>query len=131
MAPLSPAAQAFLREKVYAHLATLMKGGAPQVTPVWVDTDGANILINSAMGRVKVDNMERDARVALSVMGADNAYRCLYVRGRVKEIARDEDNEHINSLSRRYTSNERYRGREDETRVRIVIEPLQVTERGL
>ena len=130
MAPLSPA-QAFLGEKVYAHLATLMKGGAPQVTPVWVDTDGVNVLINSAMGRVKVNNMERDARVALSVMGADNAYRCLYVRGRVKEIARDKDNKHINSLSSRYTSNERYRGREDETRVRIVIEPLQVTERGL
>ena len=46
MALLSPAAQAFLREKVYAHLATLMKGGAPQVTPVWVDTDGVNVFDN-------------------------------------------------------------------------------------
>jgi len=128
-APLSPEAKTFLKEVVYAHLATLMKDGSPQVTPVWVDTDGTNILINTAVGRVKMDNMERNARVALSIMGMENAYRCLFVRGRVKEIAPDEGNRHISSLSKRYTGNDRYQGRPGETRMRVVIEPLHVTER--
>ena len=34
----------------FAHLATLMSDGKPQVTPVWVDYDGAHIRVNSAKG---------------------------------------------------------------------------------
>ena len=130
--PLSPEAQAFLSEKVYAHLATLMKGGAPQVTPVWVDTDGTYIRVNTAEGRVKTRNMRRDDRVALSVMGMDNAYRCLYVRGRVKEITTEGANEHINALSLTYTGNPIYAGHaRGEKRLKILIEPIHVTQRGV
>lgn len=128
--PLSQAAQDFLREKVYAHIATLMKDGSPQVTPLWVDTDGADILINTATGRLKTVNMERDGRVALSVMGLESAYRCLWVRGVVKSIEPDDDL--IDRLSLKYTGNARYQGhREGETRVTVRIEPIRVMERGL
>jgi len=43
--------------KAFACLATLMKDGSPQLTPIWFNIDGTHILINSALGRVKDRNM--------------------------------------------------------------------------
>ena len=129
---LSPKVQAFLNEKVYAHLATLMKDGSPQVTPVWVDTDGTYIRVNTAEGRVKTGNMRRDSRVALSVMGMEDAYRCVYVRGRVEEITTEGANEHIDALSLAYTGNPVYAGHaRGEKRLKVLIEPIHVTERDV
>ena len=63
-------------------LATLMPDGQPQVTPVWVDYDGRHVLINTAEGRQKDKNLQRDKRVALSILDPDNPYKYLEVRGR-------------------------------------------------
>ncbi|HYA28072.1 MAG TPA: pyridoxamine 5'-phosphate oxidase family protein, partial [Acidobacteriota bacterium] len=52
----------------FAHLATIMGDGRPQVTPVWIDFDGTHLLVNSATGRVKDKNLRRDKRVALSIL---------------------------------------------------------------
>ena len=54
-------------KKAFANLATVSSNGAPQVTPVWVDSQGDTILINSAKGRLKDRNMRKEARVALSI----------------------------------------------------------------
>ena len=127
---LSKTAQQFLHEQVYAHIATVMRDGSPQVTPLWVETDGTDILINTATGRLKTRNMQRDARVALSIMGMESAYRGLWVRGRVKEIK--PDNELIDALSLKYTGNPDYQGHRDgETRVTVRIEPEHIAQRGL
>src|SRR3990172_1956864 len=83
----------------FVHLATLMKDGSPQVTPVWVDHDGEHILVNTAEGRVKVRNVQRDPRVALSIMSAENAYQMSTVRGRVVEMTRQGADEHIDKLA--------------------------------
>jgi PPOX class probable F420-dependent enzyme len=129
---LSPLAIAFLAEPVFAHVATLMKDGSPQVTPVWVETDGTDILINSSEPRVKTRNLTRDGRVALSIMGLENSRRNLFVRGRVTEITADGAIDQINGLSLKYTGNPNYQGfREGETRMCIRIEPLKIHERGL
>ena len=129
---LSPAAQTLIKEKIFANLATLMKDGSPHVTTVWVDTDGKNVLINSSTDRVKVKNMERDPRVAISVVDPADGYRSVIVRGKVKEIAPDQDHKHINSLSAKYTGNPVYqRLVPGVTRLRIVIEPERVIETGL
>ncbi len=127
--PLSPEAQAFLHEKVYAHVATLMKDGSPQVTPVWVDTDGEHIMINSSRGRQKVVNMQRDARVALSIAPPEDPHRGIVVRGVVKDITPDKDQAHINSFSLKYRGNPVYNVREGDTRMVIRIEPTRVIER--
>ncbi len=71
------------QKKAFANLATLMPGGQPQVTPVWVDYDGRYVLINTAEGRQKDKNLMRDGRVALAIMDPDNPYRYLEIRGRV------------------------------------------------
>jgi PPOX class probable F420-dependent enzyme len=128
---LSGLTKAFLSEKVLAHVATLMKDGSPQVTPVWVETDGTDILINSAEPRLKTQNLMRDGRIALSIMG-ENTRRNVFIRGRVTEITANGAIDQINRLSLKYTGNPGYRGfREGEARMLIRIEPLRIHERGL
>ncbi|MGI0141872.1 MAG: PPOX class F420-dependent oxidoreductase [Candidatus Micrarchaeales archaeon] len=75
-----------IEEKNFAHIATLMKDGSPQVTTVWVDHDGDHILVNTAEGRVKLKNLKRDPRVALSITDASNNYSGVWIRGRVVKI---------------------------------------------
>jgi predicted pyridoxine 5'-phosphate oxidase superfamily flavin-nucleotide-binding protein len=53
------------KKKAFAHLATLMPSGEPQVTPVWIDYDGHFVVFNTAEGRQKDKNLQHDARVAL------------------------------------------------------------------
>ncbi len=48
---LSPGLQQLLREPAHCQIATLMPDNAPQITQVWVDTDGEHILVNTAEGR--------------------------------------------------------------------------------
>jgi hypothetical protein len=64
---LDGAVKKILLGKNFAFLATINRDGSPQVTPTWVDTDGRYILINTALGRVKVKNVRRDPRVAVAI----------------------------------------------------------------
>ena len=72
-----------------------MPGGQPQVTPVWVDFDGRHVLFNTAEGRQKDKNLQRDGRVALSILDPDNPYRYLEVRGQVAERTHAGADQHI------------------------------------
>ena len=54
-------------KKAFAHIATVGADGAPQVTPVWVDFDGSHIRFNTARGRVKDKNLQRNPKVAISI----------------------------------------------------------------
>ena len=112
------------KKKAFANLATLMPGGEPQVTPVWVDYDGRYVLINTAEGRQKDKNLTRDGRVSLSIMDPDNPYRYLEIRGRVAERTRDGADQHIDSLSRKYLGQDKYPYRQPgEVRVIFKIQP--------
>src|SRR5215813_12933514 len=73
-------------KKAFASLATVMPDGTPQVTPVWIDYDGEQVIVNSARGRRKDKNMQHNSAVALAIIDPDNPYRYLEVRGRVAEI---------------------------------------------
>ena len=98
-------------KKSFANVATLMKDGGPQVTPVWVDYDGEYILINTSKGRQKMNNIIRDPRVALSIQDLDNPYRKLIVRGRVVEETEHGADEHIDKLAKKYTGADTYQNR--------------------
>jgi len=115
-------------KKSFAHLATLMPGGQPQVTPVWVDYDGRHILINTAVGRQKDKNLQRDGRVALSMIDPENPYRYLEVRGRVAERTCEGAEQHIDKMARKYLGQDKYPYRRPgEVRVMYRIEPEHVT----
>ena len=72
---LAPEVQSFLKEKVLAHVATVMVDGSPQVTPMWVDTDGTHVLVNTSEGRLKVKNLRRNPHIALSITDPTNFFR--------------------------------------------------------
>jgi PPOX class probable F420-dependent enzyme len=112
------------KKKAFAHLATLMPDGKPQSTPVWVDYDGKHLVINTAQGRQKDKNMQRDGRVALSIADPDNPYRYLEVRGRVVERTLNGADQHIDAMAKKYLGQDKYPYRQPgEVRVLYKVEP--------
>ena len=110
-------------KKAFAHLATVMNDGTPQVTPVWVDYDGTHVRFNSAKGRLKDKNMRRNKKVAFSIQDPDNPYRFIAVRGEVVDIA-DNTDDHINSLAKKYIDQDKYPYKQpNEVRVTYKIRP--------
>ncbi len=109
----------------FAHVATLMADGSPQVTPVWVDReDDVAVRFNTAKGRVKHRNLERDPRVAISVHDQDDPYSYVQVRGRV-ELVEDGAVAHIHALSQAYFGRD-FALAEGEERVIVRVEPETV-----
>ena len=91
--------------KTILFLATTMPDGSPQVTPIWFNTDGEYLLINSAKGRTKDRNMRARPKVAVAIMDPQNIYRYIQLRGEVVDITESGAREHINTLSKKYTGN--------------------------
>jgi PPOX class probable F420-dependent enzyme len=119
------------QKKAFAHLATVMADGSPQVTPVWFDyTDGV-IRMNTAKGRVKSRTLRPGARVALAVMDPDNPYRYIQIRGRVRRAVEQGADGHIDSLAKKYLGKDAYPFRQPgEVRVMYEIEPVSVSGMG-
>jgi PPOX class probable F420-dependent enzyme len=123
--------QDLLTKKAFAHLATIMPDGSPQVTPVWFDFDGGHVRVNSAKGRLKDRNMRRNGQVALAIQDPDNPYRYLAVRGRVEGITEAGADAHIDSLAKKYLGQDRYPHRQPgEVRVIYRIRPERVSTMG-
>jgi PPOX class probable F420-dependent enzyme len=95
--------------RAFAYLATLMKDGSPQVTPVWFDMEGGDVRVNTARGRVKDRNMDKRLRVALAIQDPGDPYRYLQVRGSVVASTEEGAAEHINLLAGKYTGKAQYR----------------------
>ncbi len=119
------------QKKPLAHLATLMPDGTPQVTPVWFDMAGNQIRVNTARGRQKDKNMQKNAAVALSIVDPDNPYRHLAVRGRIIDVTEEGADAHIDSLAKKYLNQDKYPFRRPgEVRVIFTIEPVSVSSMG-
>jgi PPOX class probable F420-dependent enzyme len=114
-------------KKSFAHLATVGPDGSPQVTPVWVDYDGTHVRFNTAKGRVKVKNLERNPKVALSIQDPDNPYRYVQVRGRIADVTENGADAHIDALAKKYIGQDRYPYRKPgEVRVTYKVVPERV-----
>lgn len=122
--------QDLFTKKAFAHLATVGADGKPQVTPVWVDYDGTHVRFNSAKGRVKVRNLARDPRVALSILDPDNPYRYVQVRGRVVETTEKGADAHIDALAKKYLGQDKYPFRRP-GEVRVLYKVLPESVEGM
>jgi len=126
---LEPAVRRLFAGPNYAHLATLMKDGAPTSVPVWVGLEGDRILVGTGSGSPKARNTRRDPRVALSIVDLQDPYKAALIRGRVIEQRLDEDNAIMDKVAIKYTSKSfPLRGAD---RIVLVIEPEHVTYRAL
>jgi PPOX class probable F420-dependent enzyme len=91
MAGLPDSARAVIESAALAHLVTLNPDGSPQVTCVWVGLDGEEIVCGHLPRHKKIENMERDPRVALSIEGVESNelglkhYLVVYGRARITE----------------------------------------------
>lgn len=131
MVELTDTARALIEGQNFGHLATLMPDGSPHVSPVWVDHDGTHVLVNSAEGRVKVRNVRRDPRVALSVANQQNPYQMVTIRGRVVEMTHDGADAHIDKLAKKYLGQDTYPFRRpEEQRVILKIAPEHIAGWG-
>jgi len=129
-AQLTDAQKALLDEPLYAVVTDLMPDGSPHSTVIWVDHDGANLTFNTAHGRVKTRNVQRDPRVSVIVFDPANAFaRTLAVRGRAELVDEGAD-DHIDRLAKKYTGQDRYPWRRPEERrvtVRVIAEKISGT----
>jgi len=124
---IPPAYLDLFKKPAFANLATLNPDGSPQVTPVWTDFDGTNILVNTARGRVKHRNLEREPRVALSILDPENPYRYLGIQGRVTEMTESGADAHIDKMAKKYLNKDKYPFRQPgEVRVLVKIKPEKI-----
>jgi PPOX class probable F420-dependent enzyme len=113
---------ALLRGASPCFLATVMPDGSPQLTQVWVDTDGEHAVVNSVRGSQKARNIERDPRVSLNIADPSVTSRYFEVRGRVIDVTTEGGVEHIEALSQRYTGGPyAWYGGRDQVRVILTI----------
>ena len=113
--------------KALLYLATIMPDGSPQVTPVWCDTDGEHILINTNEMRVKDKNMKARPKVAMTIQDPNDRYRYLGIRGEVVSHTTEGADEHINKLSLKY-DDESWKYREGQKRIIFKIKPIHFDE---
>jgi PPOX class probable F420-dependent enzyme len=116
--------------KAFASVATVMKDGSPQVTPVWFDTAGGKIRINTATGRVKARTIQEGRKIALAIMDPANPYRYMQIRGKVTKVTQDGADAHIDKLAHKYMGTDYTMRQPNESRILIEIEPESVQTMG-
>ena len=129
MAKLNDAQRAFLRDNPYAGVFTTVRAdGSLQATPVWVDVDGDDVLVNTRVGRAKERHLHRNQNVSLIVVDPQDMYHWVSISGRAT-LDPEGAYEHINTLSHRY-SGEDYSYIENEQRVIARIDVEKVDSSG-
>jgi PPOX class probable F420-dependent enzyme len=101
MPMLNEAQVAFLRAGHLAVVTTLRADGSPHSTVLWVDSDGDNVVFNTARGRAKERHLLTDPRVSVMTVDGGDFHRWLVVEGRAELVDEGAD-AHIQSLADRY-----------------------------
>lgn len=132
--PIPDSHRDLLTEPVHGVLSTMMPDGQPQSSIVWVDYDGAYVLINTTLERQKGRTMCSNPKVALLVIDPQDGSRWIEIRGKVVDINQDAAESHADKLTQRYTGKQRFYGdiypveqKHRETRVIVKIEPLKIS----
>ncbi len=134
MATTIPASHLDLIEgPVYSVFTTLSPKGAPENTVVWCSWDGTHVLVNTADGRRKANNVRANPQVALCAIDPKDPFRWIDVRGTVEEIVEDSEYRNINAHANLYVGQPEYYGgfapadmKGTETRIILKIRPDRV-----
>jgi PPOX class probable F420-dependent enzyme len=129
MAKLTETQRAFLRDNPYLGvLTTLRPDGTAHSTPVWVDEDGGDVVVNTVVGRCKERNMRQNPNVSLIVIDPENPYRWVSVTGRAT-LDTEGGREHIDKLSRKYMGKDYPWHKDTDTRIlaHIAVDKVDAT----
>jgi PPOX class probable F420-dependent enzyme len=127
MPVLNEVQKAFLRAGHIAIVTTLRADGSPHSTPVWIDSDGEDVLFNTARGRAKERNLVADGRISIVTVDGNDFHRWLAVDGRATLVDEGAD-AHIQSLADRYQGGSPVRGG---GRVIVRVRPERLEHEGL
>lgn len=120
-----------LHSKALAHVATIGPDGEPQNNPVWFDWDGQYVYFSQTTARQKYRNVQKDGRIAFSIVDPANDYRYLEVRGKLARIDPDPELAFINKMASKYIGQDVYPYHNPgDVRVIIVVEPEHTTQMG-
>lgn len=129
---LDPDLKALAQGKNFAALTTLMEDGHPQTQTMWVGADDEHLLINTEVHRAKYKNTQRDPRVTVTVLVADDPYAYIEARGRVVgEVRGDEARADIDALAQKYMGVDTYPAEIKSERVVLKIEPTKVVKHNV
>lgn len=112
-----------------ASLATIMRDGSPHVSTMWVGRRDNILLMNTADGRVKVHNMRRDPRVAVSIFRESSPYENVQIQGRVTLLTEEGGIDGINQLAQKYLEKDYPWLQPGDVRLNFEIEPDSVMVR--
>lgn len=128
MTTLPDTLKTVLDSRAFAHLTTLDPDGTPQTTAMWIMRDGDRIVFNTAEGRRKWRNLQRDPRISISISKQDDPYQNWSIQGRVVEMRTADGVDVIDALARKYLDGvDRYPWlTPGQVRVTIVVEPTRV-----
>lgn len=124
--PLPPTVKKILEDKAYGHVITFGESGKPQVTMVWIDVDGDDVVFNTAEGRLKPKNLRRDPRVIVSVQDRNDpqAYMVFHGKATISEAGADQ---HIDKLAKRFLGADKYPFRQPgEKRLIVRVKPDRI-----
>lgn len=131
MPQLTDKQKQFLDEPHVGVVTTIRPDGTPHTTVVWVDREDGVVSFNTAYGRTKPTNLERNPHVSLLVLDEKDAYRWVALDG-TAELTTDGADEQIDHLAKKYLGKDEYPWRKpEERRVKVVIRPQHVSATGL
>ena len=104
---LPEAVKKILKDKAHGHVTTFNSKGTPQVTLVWLDVDGDDVVFNTAEGRLKPRNLRNDPRIVISAQDPNDprSYVVFYGNATISDAGADE---HIDTLANRFLGTDTY-----------------------
>ena len=103
MTQLTDTERKFINDKNFVYVATINPDGSPQLAPLWAEVQDGLVWINTSLSTVKVRNLRRDPRVAVSTLDYEgDPYDSVSFAGKVVEITEEGAREHIHRLSHKY-----------------------------
>jgi PPOX class probable F420-dependent enzyme len=114
-----------LERPLFAHLATVRVDGAPQVNPMWFlwDRSAGVFRFTHTKTRHNYRYIQREPRVALSIVDPDDGYRYLQARGVVERVEDDPTGSMYQRLHERYHGRPTEPPPDREYRVIITVRP--------
>ncbi len=124
----TPAARELIGKKVLGHVASLDADGGPNVSPVWIELEGDDLVINTALGRAKARNLASDSRVSVSIVDPDDDHSLITFRGSVVGFTTIGADEVIDRLAKKYLGVDSYPDRRvGQIRVTVRIHPDHIS----